>query len=80
MANLGFIGMAAFIGGITFTIGKYVGKSITEVLETGLIVMFKRMARNGNEIAQEALRNSGINYEGGVNKTTVKNQIGFRVD
>ena len=80
MVNYIWILAATIIAGIGFTVGKFVGNIITDVGETFVIVAFKRMARSGNEVMQDVCRKHKINYEGGVNKTAVKNQIGFRID
>lgn len=73
MFNLGFFMIAAIVVGIGFTVGKYFGDFIIDVL---IINMLKKSAYNGNEISQEMLRKRRIHIDA-KDTDVVKNKIGF---
>ena len=67
---------AAIAVGFGLTFGKVLGKYAEGAINGVIISIFKEFASNGNCIAQDFCKKSGIKYEHD-NKTDVKMEMGF---
>lgn len=68
----------AFVVGVMFTFGKYVGGELAGATEMFVRGVLRNSAANGNEFAQKVCKNVGMNVESKQN--TEDTVIGFKVN